>query len=61
VGKDWWKDKIKMKVKMCRMLMVMHTMKNNRAGKEESEGGWVFKVRWLGKASLNFFLKLMYS
>lgn len=50
-----------MKVKMCRMLMVMHTMKNNRAGKEESEGGWVFKIGWLGKASLKFFFKSMYS
>ena len=50
-----------MKVKMYRMLMVMHTMKNNRAGKEDSEGGWVFKIGWLGKASLKFFFKLMYS
>lgn len=29
------------------MLMVMQTMKNNRAGKEESESGWVFKIGWL--------------
>ena len=27
--------------------MVMQTVKNNRAGKEESESGWVFKIGWL--------------
>ena len=41
-----------MKVKIYRMLMVMHAMENNRAGKEESEG-WVVEIGWLGKASFD--------